>query len=387
MNVRRVLVYVQHLLGIGHLKRATLIAHALAAYGHETILVSGGVPVADIELGKAALHQLTPVRSTADFSCLIDKNDRPVDDAFMTARRDELLAVAQAFRPEVIITELFPFGRRQLRFELLALLEDARSSPQPPLIIASVRDILHARRKPERVREALQWFEQYYDYLLIHADPAVVTLDVSLPAVIEITDRVRYTGYVVGPAAAPVPPTGQVHGDVVVSAGGGAVGNLLLRAALEAKSESALRDLTWRFLVGYGMPDGELNSLRDAGLSGVVIERARPDFPALLASGALSISQCGYNTMMDVLRAGIPAVVVPFVGNDETEQTTRAEIWAARGAVTALTPGDLTPATLANAVNEAVAAPRYDISNVNFDGASRTAALVAELVATRAGAV
>ena len=385
MSAVRVLVYVQHLLGIGHLKRAAIIAHALAAYGHETVLVSGGMPVAELDIGKASLRQLTPLRATADFAGLVDENDQPIDDALAASRRDELLAVSQAFQPDVIVTELFPFGRRQLRFELLALLEDAKSRPHPPLILASVRDILHARRKPKRVREAMQWFERYYDYLLVHADSAVVTLDVSLPAVIEITDRVRYTGYVVGPAAVPVASFDRTRGDVIVSAGGGAVGSLLLRTALAAKSETALRDLTWRFLVGYGMADDEFDSLRNAGLRGVVIERARPDFPALLASAALSISQCGYNTMMDVLQAGVPAVVVPFVGNDETEQTTRAQIWAARGAVTALAPQNLTATALAEAVNEAVAAPAYDASEVEFDGAPRTAALIATLAAARTG--
>ena len=39
---------------------------------------------------------------------------------------------------------------------------------------------------------------------------------------------------------------------------------------------------------------------------------------------AISVSQCGYNTALDIIRAGVPAVVVPFDENGDTEQTVRA---------------------------------------------------------------
>ena len=58
----RVLFYVQHLLGIGHLKRAALICRALAAAGLDTTLVSGGMPVPGLDIGGARLHQLPPLR-------------------------------------------------------------------------------------------------------------------------------------------------------------------------------------------------------------------------------------------------------------------------------------------------------------------------------------
>ena len=45
MNAPRVLFYVQHLLGIGHLARASRIAAALAADGFQVTAVLGGAPV------------------------------------------------------------------------------------------------------------------------------------------------------------------------------------------------------------------------------------------------------------------------------------------------------------------------------------------------------
>ncbi len=49
MSAPKVLFYVQHLLGIGHLKRATTLARAMNDLGLKVTLVSGGdfVPVID----------------------------------------------------------------------------------------------------------------------------------------------------------------------------------------------------------------------------------------------------------------------------------------------------------------------------------------------------
>ena len=43
----KVFFYVQHLLGIGHLKRAATLAQALRGAGFQVVLVSGGAPATD----------------------------------------------------------------------------------------------------------------------------------------------------------------------------------------------------------------------------------------------------------------------------------------------------------------------------------------------------
>jgi len=378
----RVLIYVQHLLGIGHLMRAAMISRALAEGGCKTVLVSGGLPVPDLELGGAVLQQLPPVYASEDFARLLNERGEEIDDRFKAARRDQLVDFWRTFQPDVVVTELFPFGRRQMRYELVPLLEAATGSATPPIVIASVRDILQARA-PTRVREALQWFGRYYDHLLVHADPGVVKLEVSVPAVIGITDRTHYTGYVVGTEMAPNAGTHSDGGEVVVSAGGGAVGEAVLRAAIDARSATIYWDRTWRLLAGRNMTRNAFETLRGIASSGVVIERVRSDFAALLAAGALSISQCGYNTMMDVLRAGIRAVVVPFAGDSETEQTMRADVWAARGGVHVVSEDDLSPATLAVAVNQAAESAPTAISELNFDGAHKSANFIKEVASAR----
>jgi predicted glycosyltransferase len=93
-----------------------------------------------------------------------------------------------------------------------------------------------------------------------------------------------------------------------------------------------------------------------------------------LARGRLSISQAGYNTVLEVLAAGIPAVVVPFAAGAETEQSLRAGLLAERGALTLVEEATLTPASLAAAIATALARGRTSdaITGLNLRGAQTT---------------
>ena len=72
----------------------------------------------------------------------------------------------------------------------------------------------------------------------------------------------------------------------------------------------------------------------------------------------VSVSQAGYNTVMETLQAGARAVLVPFAAGTEEEQTIRAQLLAERGLVHVVEENALTPATLAAAIDRAVLAPR-----------------------------
>ena len=124
--------------------------------------------------------QLPPASSDASFLHLLDEHGNPVDDAWKRRRRDALLAAYAAAAPDVLLIELFPFGRRQMRFELLPLLGIAREAPRRPLIVCSVRDLIQA--KPEREKEIVECFEYFYDHLLVHGDPRLARFERSFGA-------------------------------------------------------------------------------------------------------------------------------------------------------------------------------------------------------------
>jgi len=360
----KVFFYVQHLLGVGHLKRAATLARALGASGFEVTLASGGMPVAGIEV-----LQLPPASSDAAFKQLLDEHGNPVDDAWRARRRDALLGAWRASDADVLMVELFPFGRRQMRFELLPLLDAAKARSRRPLIVCSARDLIQWR--PTREQEMLEYFERYFDRLLVHGDPAVASFNFGLAD--RLTDRLHYTGYVVNHV---FEKTDLGSDEVLVSAGGGAVGRPLLEAALVARPLTSLRDRPWRLLAGINAQEADFASLRKRAGPGVFVERSRQDFTARLASCALSVSQAGYNTVMEILAARTRAVVVPFAGGGEVEQTTRARLLVARGLLEMIEEGALDGATLAAAIERVFARPRPAPGDIDLDGAAASARLL-----------
>ena len=196
-----------------------------------------------------------------------------------------------------------------------------------------------------------------FDALLIHADPALVRFEESFPAWDDVKARALYTGYVADPAPAPALHGDVGKGEVIVSAGGGAVGAPLLRTALKARPMTALADRRWRLLLGPNVPATDQADLAEAAGPDIVVEPARGDFPTLLQNAALSISQAGYNTVIETLCHADRAVLVPFGTERETEQADRARLLVERGMVASVLPDSLSPETLAAAVAAAWAGP------------------------------
>ena len=384
MSSRRAFFYVQHLLGIGHLKRAVTLARAMAAAGLDVTLASGGAPVAALapegKLHGVRVVQLPPA-SAADlsFKTLLDGDGKPTDAQWQRRRADALLAAWRSADPQVLVIELFPFGRRQMRFELLPLLDAAAGAGRRPAIACSVRDVLGAKKSAARVEEAIALVERYFDRVLVHGDRNVIAFDRTFSGAQRIAGRIEYTGYVV--EAAPASRSAVGIGEVIVSAGGGAVGAELLAAAIRAKPLSALRERRWRVLAGDNLPDADFRNLAmlAAGESGIELERSRPDFTSLLENCALSISQAGYNTLMETIRAGARAVVVPFARGQEAEQDLRARCFAERGLLELVDESVLAPQTLAAAIDRAVRKPPAPPGGINLEGAQRGAASIAKL--------
>ena len=233
------------------------------------------------------------------------------------------------------------------------MLDAAHATSPRPLVACSVRDVL-VTRKSGRAEEAVETCRRYFDAVLVHGDPALISFGATFPLADQIADLVHYTGYVSDTAAG---AAAEETGEVIVSAGGGAVGAPLLFAAMEARALTPLAGNVWRFLAGPNLPEDLFRQLAAAAGEGVVVERFRADFASRLRGSALSISQAGYNTIMDILRAGARALVIPYETKGETEQRPRAEILAAKGFLTLLPAADLSPGRLAEAVRAALAQP------------------------------
>lgn len=372
MTRPRIFFYVQHLLGIGHLRRAAAITRALERHGLNVAFVAGGEPVPGLDLGGAEVIQLPPARAgDSGFGSIVDAAGRPIDDTWRDRRRAALLTAFDRWAPEVVLIELYPFGRRPFRFELRPLLDAAAARQPRPAILCSVRDILVGRNDLQRTAEIVDIIRRRFDLVLVHGDPQVIEFGATFPAADVIASQLRYTGYVVGePPVIADSRTGE--GEILVSAGGGAVGAPLLQAAVSARLRTRVAEQPWRLIAGPNLPERDLRALTATAGRNVMIERFRADFQTLLRNCRLSVSQAGYNTVMELLAAGTRAVVVPFAEGGETEQLVRARLLADRGLLTVVDPETLTPETLASGIDAADRGARPAVS-FDMSGAEGTA--------------
>jgi predicted glycosyltransferase len=304
-----------------------------------------------------------------------------VDNAWKARRRDSVLRLFAETRPDVLITEMYPFGRRPFRFELTPLLEAARAHSRPPLIACSVRDILVTKQKPGRAEEMAATARQFYDLVLVHSDPTLIPFEATFPSTAEIQDLIRYTGYVTE-ARPSTTNADRSNGEILISAGGGAVGWPLLQAAVEARVLSVARDRPWRLITGGNLPQADFDRLQ-AAATGFIVERFRTDFKELLARCRVSVSQGGYNTVLEILASRTPAVIVPFAEAGESEQTDRAQLLAEKNLLRLLPATALDARRLASEIDHAavMAIPPFTI---NLDGAHESAALILRALAQRA---
>ncbi|PSL18755.1 glycosyltransferase family protein [Shimia abyssi] len=370
----KVMIAVTHLLGAGHLSRAATLARAFAHSGHEVSLLSGGRAAPHLDMSGFSLLQAPPLASDGiNFARLLDDTGGLAEESYLKRRTDRMVRALQETAPDVLITELFPFGRRALSGEFLALLEAAKSLPTKPRVYASIRDILAPPSKPSKADRAEEILSTYYDGVLVHSDPAITPLDASWPVSSAVADMLNYTGYV-APHPVYANRDGDGAGEVIVSAGGGSVGNALFECAIQAAEQS---DLTWRLLVGGEDKVERINKLNSKILTeNVIVESVRPDFRDMLARAAASVSMCGYNTALDLLQTGLPGVIIPFDDGGEVEQTLRAESLRALPSIEVITSSDLYPERLAVALTHVLTSGHRVTDGLKMDGAGQSVRIV-----------
>ena len=376
----KIVVYCQHVLGVGHLFRTIEICKAMA--GHEVILAIGG-PLIETKLpDHVSIIQLPNLQMDPEFKGLFGSDKTASLDQIKKKRKQRLLTLIKKERPHIFLLELYPFGRKAFRFELDPVIEEIRSRPSLRCgVISSVRDILVEKEDQRRHEEgALERLNHYFDAVVIHSDPKVITLDETFFRFAKINIPVVYTGYI-----APKPPDGTrssirnqlgiKEGEtlIVASAGGGNVGKPLLEAVIRAfrllktETEAHLRVYTGPFISGNDF--ATLMRMKNMARR-VHIEKFTTDFLSFLAAADLSISMGGYNTTMNILSSGVPALVWPFAQN--SEQRLRARRLADLGALKLINDQDLIAGNLARLMGKTPANAGLKKIEIDLNGAANT---------------
>jgi len=191
--VTRVAFLCCHLTGTGHLVRTLALARATVAAGAQVLVIGGGRPLDHIDLRGIDFLQLPPVQvPDFDFSTLRKPNGDAADSAYLLSRRTALQQALTDFRPDALVTELFPLGRRILAAEF----EAAIAASPGAAIIASVRDIPEPPSQPDRLEQAAERLRRHYAALLVHGDASFLPLSATWPLPEDLATMIHHTGYV-----------------------------------------------------------------------------------------------------------------------------------------------------------------------------------------------
>ncbi|HJR37570.1 MAG TPA: glycosyltransferase [Nocardioidaceae bacterium] len=384
MTRPRLLFYCQHSVGLGHLVRSMNLADGLAQDFAVTFLNGGPWPANVPQPAGIELVHLPALGLDADYA-LVSRDERFTVEEAVTARRARILDSLRETAPDVVLVELFPFGRKKFAGELMPLLEEAKAARPAPFVACSLRDILVGSRRDQQGHDdrASRVANEYFDAVLVHADARFAGLEETFHPNIPLQTPVHYTGFVRA-AAEPRRPRPRER-RVLVSAGGGMVGAPLFRAAAEAHPRLLVdHGLRTTIVTGPFLPEPVVAELsrRAQETTGLEVVRYLPDLVGEMAASAVSVSQAGYNTTMDILGSATPAVVVPFGEGREDEQAERARRLERLGALRVLDPDRLSPGTLCEAVRDAIDWTPLQVP-LDLDGRTRTSSLLRTLSPVR----
>lgn len=376
----KVMFYCQHILGIGHLIRSMEIVKGLLDH-FEVCFINGGQIVEDFPVPTGIkLVNLPAIKTDAEFQQLQSVDPHLTIEAIKEIRTQKLLETVRDFQPDILLIELFPFGRKKFSFELIPLIETAKL--QGAKVVCSLRDIVVTKtNQAKHEAKICRLINQYFDLVLVHGDPNFVSLDETFGRIEDLNCPVYYTGYVAQslPPLTLLPVTGPL---ILVSVGGGRFGHDLLETVVKAAPILQTKiPHHIQIFTGPFAPQSVLDDLRQlaADSDNVSIERYTPHLLNWMQQAELSISMSGYNTTLNVLKTGVRAMIKAFTGNDDQEQTIRSQRLESLNRVKIIHPEDLQPEILADHITSYL---QQQPSTINFDfnGVTNTSIYLRQLI-------
>lgn len=381
----RMIIYSQDGFGLGHMRRTNSITRKfLEARPDASVLL----------LSDSPLGQLFGVQKNQDYLKLpsIVKTGSAWDPVNLSIPFDEVLVMRENiirgallyFKPHIFLVDHMPHGAKGELYPVLREIHDLGTGTQ---VVLGLRDILDA---PEVIKTrwhsegAYKAIEKFYDQVLIYGMQEVYDLARELGLKQDVGSLINYSGYVCTPAlprytarARSTSLASYENGTKLIlsMAGGGADAFPMMRTLLEAFPKVRAKiPCTMQVITGPFMPTEQRHELEKmaSGLP-VRIRNTVSDTLSYLDAADLVVSMAGYNSSIEILRSGKPAILIPRAG-PSAEQRMRATLFADRGWVRFMEPNEVNADLLAQAILEDLASGsnrrHENVSRPNLMGAT-----------------
>lgn len=371
MKKHKILFYCQYLLGLGHLTRSLALAKSLSAEFEVYFLLGGPKVDRRIDWDNFTLIELEPLLMHESNSQLYSPQAISVEEVF-EIRKHQIEKILNDNQFDVFVTELYPFGRRKFRKEIISVIELFKKINPKGLTVSSVRDILVESNDHNKDQSMIDVTKKYYDLVLVHSDPKIIRLNQTFPLATQVENLLHYTGFVTESKKVSV-STQLRSNEILISLGGGSVGAELMDAVLSIAKDFS--DFKFRFKKSPYMPEDLISrlDLAQKTLQNVFVEGFSQNFEEELCGVRLSISMGGYNTVMNVLNTKTPALIYAYDANHE--QNLRGELLENLGYLKVLNKSDLESSHLIQIIKDALC-HSYPSQELNLSGGIETTRLL-----------
>jgi predicted glycosyltransferase len=380
----KILLYSHDTFGLGNIRRSLLLGELLAsAYPRAAILLVTGSPM---------IHEFRiPVRlDYVKLPCVNRVKADEYEPRFLTDCGDEvrrtrsaiLERTSMAFAPDLLIVDKRAAG---IDGELLPALDALRRLPAPPRVVLGLRDILDApdvTRRALRDNGSFEIIERYYDEVWIYGSRDIFDAVAEYEFPPAVAARSHYCGYL-RRHSVPRRADGGVP-NVLVTAGGGGDGATLVESYLTGLADVRHREFQSVVVLGPQLAPASADRLRRLGADRPDVESVEfePDMTRRYRDADVVLSMVGYNTVCELLTAGVRAVLVPRA-EPVQEQLIRARRLSSRGHFRMIEPAELTPARLIAEARAALAAPPAAPPHIDMEGLTRVRSRVHRLLERR----
>jgi len=293
--------------------------------------------------------------------------------------------IVAGFRPDVWLVDHNPSG---FYHELDLGLDAYRGLCPEGSLVLGMRGVAFGRKDTD---DYFKRFERYlrelYDKILVYVDPVILDLKNRYSLLPEISRKMLYTGYISRTSTRPRERKCRQERDtikVVAATGSGAIGYSVLVVVLKAIALAERQDWNVTIVTGPYMEGSQVDDLRRriATLpdpARVELQQFLPDLPHFMTTADLFIGRGGYNTLVDIVSAGCPSIIIPYE-TDMSDQLEHASLFARHGHVSILRERHLTPENLSRMIRQTLSSfPPKTTIEIDLEGADRAAAYILEL--------
>jgi predicted glycosyltransferase len=309
----------QYLYGLGHSNRIKLIAEELSNKADVLIINQLFKPPLDFSVPQVSfLEDSKPPEGKSISGYVMNEN-------LKNYRVKRFIETLDKYKIKVLVSEGFPFCRHQYADELFKCFEECKK--RDIKIIVSIRDFPWDDPHDDQLKDWVNLTQNlickyYVDKILVHGDSNILPLysdrtnHTNANQIIkQIQDQIVYTGYVSDKNAK---PHKRENNFIYVSTGLNKQEGMLLFKEI-TKIASEFRDFKFVMPVANRyLKTGA--TVRD----NMVFVEYIPKLGEKIQSCAAFITYGGYNSTMEILKSGVPSIIIPRQDGHKLEQFVRA---------------------------------------------------------------